>query len=89
MFRDPYTGSTELINIPSEVREPERFRSEEDYFVGTATAKDGTRLNLHLMKVGNTLVLSRSDADGNNRDIMYPFTAQVLMVLEPYKNLEA
>ena len=27
------------------------------------------------MKVGNTLVLSRSDADGNNRDIMYPFTA--------------
>ena len=76
MFRDPYTGSTELINVPNEVREQERFRSQEDYFVGTATAKDGTRLNLHLIKVGNTLVLSRSDAEGNNRDIMYPFTSQ-------------
>ena len=50
MFRDPYTGSTELINIPSEKR-ARRFRSEEDYFVGTATAKDGKNLNLHLRKL--------------------------------------
>tara|TARA_Y100000592_G_scaffold88982_1_gene145545 strand:+ start:348 stop:5459 length:5112 start_codon:yes stop_codon:yes gene_type:complete len=77
MFRDPYTGQTELVKVPEKVEEG------EDYLVGTSTNKDGDKLLVSLRKVGNTLVVVRGFRDQAGRvseaaygsDVMYPFTA--------------
>ena len=80
MFRDPYTGQTELVKIPEKIEE------DKNYLVGFSTGKNGEKIEVNLRQIGNTLVVVREplyagiESDAKPRGlgpagVMYPFTA--------------